>query len=136
MAALVLAGVLGLLGGGGPMARGEETDASGTLRVAYDRFAHLSAPGHLLVSVVRAQSKETRLWIARDFIGSVRIERITPEPARVETHDDRLVFVFHTTVGHGFAASFRLHAEELGVNTAALGIEGGAALRFKQIVYP
>lgn len=62
----------------------------------YERFAHAQAPVILKVTVLgsAANSMPVRIAVNRQYLDAVPFERISPQPARVETNADDLVFEF------------------------------------------
>ena len=79
-----------------------------------------------------------RIWISREFLEAIEVERIEPEPAAVELGADRQIYVFDAP---------RLRGETLVVLryepglrfarvTARIGMDGGQGLEFWQFVYP
>lgn len=133
--ALALAGLLG----SGPLSW-QEVTVPGFLRVEYQRFARYQAPQTLTVRVDPAATHagEVRLWVDRRYLEHARIETITPEPSRVETAADRLVYVFAMNrTGEPATVAFDLQAERIGTIAGRVGLDGTeAAAPFRQLVYP
>jgi hypothetical protein len=133
--ALALAGLLG----SGPLSR-REVGVPGLLQVEYERFARYEAPQTLTVRVDPAATHtgEIRLWVDRRYLEHARIETITPEPSRVESAADRLVYVFAMNrPGEPATIAFGLQAERIGRISGRVGLEDAeAAAPFRQLVYP
>ena len=82
---LILAALAGLLGHG-PFSRTQAGDAASALRVAYNRFERYQGPTELQLHLKPEALRDGkfRVWIGRDFLDGVEIERIEPEPETVE----------------------------------------------------
>lgn len=138
MLLLILAALTGLFGAG-PLSktRAESTDA--LLSVEYDRFARLMSPLRLRVHIDAGavQDDEIRLWISRAYLERTRIQHITPQPSRVETGPDRLIYVFRAAQENiPVTLIFHFEAERFGPMQARMGLEDRQALEFSQFVYP
>ena len=138
MALLVLAALLGLLGRG-PLSSANITTTDGAIRVEYDRFLHYHSQGELRI-FVRAETADTnelRLWVDRDFLSKIELQRVTPEPERVEAGSDRHVFVFRVTDRSKLTlVTFQFEPNEVGSLTCRLGTVDSEPAQFGQFVYP
>lgn len=137
--ALAIALAMGGLFGGGPLAHAVAGGTSKGLWVEYDRYARFQAPTILTLHLARqpARPEVARVWISYDYLGSGRLERISPEPVEVETESDRLVYVFR--LGEpGKTSQVRLFffPERAGEITCRMGLEGEPHLGFTQFVFP
>jgi hypothetical protein len=136
MLLIVIGAVLGLFGHG-PLAEGQaRTDG---LTVDYDRFAR-----HGATSSLRAEAgPETlrgdtlKLWMTRDYLDGVAIESVIPEPQRVETRGDLVLFTFMTAErSQPTRITFNMRPDEYWSEHARAGIDGGGSVCFRQFVYP
>lgn len=138
-ALLMVAALAGLLGHG-PLSSATAKDPAAFLRVKYQRFERYQGPTELRLHVAPQAVREGRLkiWISREFLDSIELERIVPQPVTVELGADRQTYVFDAP---------RLTAETLVVlryeptlkfarATVRAGIEGAPELSFWQFVYP
>ncbi len=136
---LILAALAGLLGHG-PFSRTQAGDPASPLRVVYNRFERYQGPTelqlHLKPEAVR--DGKLRVWIGRDFLEGVEIERIEPEPETVEAGSDRHVFVFNAPRLTGETAVIIRYLPErkFARQRVRTGLEPGPELKFHQFVYP
>lgn len=139
MALLLLAALLGLFGSG-PLSRATLVDESGTISLNYERFARREAPTALRVHLAAnaVDDDEIRLWISRDYIDEVEIERITPQPSATEVGVDRLIYTFQAVEsGQPVTIILHLKAAHTGSLPGQLGLsERKSFLSFKHFVYP
>jgi hypothetical protein len=128
IAALVLAALFGLFGGG-PLS---SASAEGVrVRLDYDRFARLGQSTKLRLSFMNAPS--TRLELSRAYLDSFRIEQITPAPRATDGNQDWLGYSF---AGEGsMTVAFDLIPETFGTIRGAIR-GSGETLLFRQLVYP
>ena len=139
LGAILLAGLVGFLGGGGLAASAETTNADASLSMQYERFVRREAPTWLRVVATPPDeaSATLRLWLARDYVEAHEITSVVPEPGRVEAASDRYVFEFALAApGETATILFRVEPREAWRIEGRLGIDGGAGLRFEQLVYP
>jgi len=59
---------------------------------------------------------------------------VRPEPVRVRTLADAVVFTF--AAGHAGRATFFLQPDAVGSSSGTVTFTGGAAAKIKQLVYP
>src|SRR5690606_7618716 len=96
IAAVVVAALCGAFGGSW-LGRTTVSGSDGRLALEYDRLWRVRSPTSLKVDVRSPSGGErARIWIARDYIGSMSITEITPQPVRVEGDAERVVFEFAT----------------------------------------
>jgi hypothetical protein len=138
LAAIVLLGLLGLLGRG-PLSTASGTDPRGALRLEYNRFLHYRDPDTLKVRLAKGASAggEVHLWLAADYLARIEITRVSPEAERVEVGEDWHVYVF-PVADRGLPAeiTFHIEAEGMGKLPGRVGLGGGEPLEFWQFVYP
>lgn len=137
LALVLLAALLGALGRGGPLASAQVRGPAG-VTVEHERFPHYGAPSTLRVRLPAdaARSGEVRLRVDRRYIHGMRIESVTPPPARVEAGADELVYVFATGTARPTEIVFRLHMDTIGRVSGAFALDTGAPVRFTQFVLP
>jgi hypothetical protein len=139
MVLLVLAALLGLLGGSGPYATARVESSDGSLEAHYMRLERHHAPGRLTVKVDPAfvEAGEVRLWLEADYAQVLEIQSIVPEPESTELGTDRVIYVF--TVGDVAGETeitFSYEHDGLWRHQAQLGLENGAPVAFSQFVFP
>jgi hypothetical protein len=128
IAAVIVAALLGLFGGG-PLSRAA-VEGDG-LRVAYERFARLQQSTRLQLALPKTAPGEVAL--NRGYLELFRIEQITPEPREVEANGEWLVYRFG---GSGTSTvTFHLMPEKFGSVAGAARADGNP-LAFHQFIYP
>lgn len=138
MALLVLAALAGLLGPG-PLSNATAGEEGGALWVAYERFAHRSAPTTLEIHAGpnTAQEGQLRLWINRATLGANEVRSIQPEPQQVSTVGERVVYTFAVDDPVREAVVFfHLEPTQYWRQRIELGIEGGPQAGFTQVLFP
>lgn len=137
LALVLLAALLGALGRGGPLARGQASGGPDGITIEHERFPHYSAPSTLRVRVPPgvARNGELRLRADRHYLDGVRVESLTPLPVRVEARENEFVYVFAV----GVAATdivLRLHMDRIGRISGSFALDDRAPVRFSQFVFP
>jgi hypothetical protein len=142
MAAAVLAAVLGLFGGAGPLSKTSVGDPDAPLSIEeYERFSRFGMPTTLRVHLdpARESGGEVRLSVSREYLESVQIQSVTPQPRSVAAGPDWLTYVFDVTSGPGqpTAVTFNLQPDRVGLLEGRVRLEGPRGeLEFGQFVYP
>jgi hypothetical protein len=137
MALLLGASMLGLCGSG-PLGRAELGDAGGGLRVHYERLTRHQTSTRLLVRVRRTRGQAVvRIALDRAFLDGVELERVLPEPERVQASGEQVVFVFGNDVqAPQMTASFYLRPIDIGARTTRVDAPGVASVPLTQWVFP
>ena len=137
IAAVVVAALCGAFGGSW-LGRTTVSGSDGRLALEYDRLWRVRSPTSLKVDVRSPSDGErARIWIARDYIGSMSITEITPQPVRVEGDAERVVFEFATTdEASAIGIVFRVEPQRAWRLQGALGLDGGYELHFSQFIFP
>jgi hypothetical protein len=136
MLLIVLGAVLGLFGHG-PLAEGQAR--TGGFIMDYDRFARHGATSSLQAeaSPQTLRGDTLKLWLTRDYLDGVEIESVIPEPERVETRGDVVLFTFMTAErSQSTRVTFNMRPDEYWSQPARAGIDGGASVSFRQFIYP
>lgn len=135
----IVAALLGLFGDG-PLSETTVSSADGRMHVQYQRFCRRDAPQSLNITLAtRSDVDSIELSIGHDYLRSVQITEIFPEPAAsMHQQAGRLRFI---TDGSGRAMTVRLHLkpQRAGVLQArfAAGPPGHqATVQLKQFAYP
>jgi len=143
MVMVALAGLLGLFGGAGPLSRATVGGQKDTIYVQeYERFLRFGKPTTLHVSLDTTAAVEggaIRLWINREYLKSIQVQEVDPQPDTVEATPERLVYIFDAKEGSGgrpTEVTFELEPDEMGTLAGRVGLDGGASQTFEQFVYP
>jgi len=138
LTAILLAGVLGLFGGAGPLMRSSVGKGS-ALEVDYHRFArhHTSIDMRVHLRADALPGTAVRMRVNADYLEAVQLEGLNPEPDRVEVHDEGLIYVFEQAhPGAGGTFVFHLRPLRSGAHAIRLAVEGGPERGMTQLVYP
>jgi hypothetical protein len=119
MTLLMVVTLLGLFGSG-PLSRASAGAESTPLYLEYDRFGRLSNPTEL-----------------RIYVKSVQIEKVMPEPDRIELASDRLIYNFPVVEPNQVGLiTFHLKPTQFGLLVGQVGLVEGETLNFNQFIYP
>jgi hypothetical protein len=133
-----LIGVAAVAGvfGSGPAARAKAQNAS--LSVEYERFLRYQASSTLKLHVSDgAGSALPAVWLAKDFVDNLEIERIYPAPEQVKVGPDRFIYVFNVAQTNGTVTiAFHFKPDGYGRTRGRVGLVGGSEVGFEQFVYP
>ena len=136
MLLIVLAATLGVFGHG-PLAGAQAHTSS--LTVDYDRFARHGAMTSLEAEVAPTalRGDTAKLWLSREYLEGVALESVIPEPDRVDTRGDVVLFTFMTTDrSRPVRITFNVRPDAYGSEPARAGIDGGDSVSFRQFIYP
>lgn len=136
MLLVILAGLLGIFGDG-PLAKAHASGDGFTLD--YDRFARHGAPTSLAAEVEAGalRGDTATLWLSRQYLDALELESVIPEPERVETRDDVVLFTFLAADRSRPARiTFKVRPDDYWSKPASAGIDGGGSVSFRQFIYP
>jgi hypothetical protein len=132
LALVPVAAIAGLFGGG---LFSEVTAGSQPARVTvtYERFGRRTADTQLQLEFARP-SRTTDVAISRAFLDRYDTSEVRPQPLRVRTLADAVVFTF--AAGPAGRATFFLQPEAVGSGSGTVTVTGGTPVHIKQLVYP
>jgi hypothetical protein len=132
LALVPVAAIAGMFGGGlfSEVTAGSER-AGGT--VTYERFGRLTADTELELEFARP-SRTTDVAISRAFFDRYDTSEVRPEPVRVRTLADAVVFTF--AAAPAGRATFFLQPDAVGSSSGTVTVTGGTPVQIKQLVYP
>ncbi len=138
-AVLLCAVALGMAGffGNGPISRGQVQ--SGDLKVEYSRFARQMAGNtvRIMVPARAAKSGSLRLWLGREYLQRMDVQRVVPFPQAVEVSPDWIGYTFQISSQEGeLTINFDLEPQEFGRLRGLVAVDGGPSAQFRQTVYP
>jgi hypothetical protein len=136
LAALLLAALLGVFGGG-PLARAEARGADG-LAVRYERFSRARCPETLTVLLPADAGGGRTLRISAALLDGVRLLDVSPPPARVRWNGEERVFVFDAEPGADgpLRIAFRLEPTRAGRLVGWMAAGAGAPVEIGKLVHP
>lgn len=134
MTLLIVGALLGVFGGEGllnAVSAGEQGDA---LTLQHRRFERVLNLSHVQIEVNGAQG-EARVWISHDYLDSVQIDGITPQPEESIGGEGRTTFVFRVDGGNA-RITFDVKPQRVGALSGQIGVEGGTIYDLQQFIYP
>jgi hypothetical protein len=139
MALIVLAGLLGFLGSG-PFGRRSVATPDGTLRVEYERFVRRGTRTTLLIWMQPTQpgASVLALRLAQPYLDGMRVESVFPPPRRVQVGRRHVTLDFDVDSRQPGAVTVAIHVLPAGIGArwAAVGVDAGPELGFRQWVNP
>ena len=105
--------------------------AGGT--VTYERSGRLTADTELELEFARP-SRTTDVAISRGFLDRYATSAVRPEPLRVRTLANAVVFTF--AAAPAGRATFVLQPDALGTSSGTVTFAGGTPVRVRQLVFP
>ena len=138
MALVLLSALAGLLGPG-PLSSTTAGRAGSALWVEYNRFERHQAPAAMRVHIGPQTESDgvARLWLLRDYVESIQVEHIDPEPESVEVTPDRFIYTFQRSgADRPATVIFYFEGHRFWRQPVSMGLEGGPGLEFTQLFYP
>jgi hypothetical protein len=130
MALVIIAALLGVFGAGPLSSATIEREG---LRLEHERFGRLQRDTELRFTIA-GTGGPVLLLIGSEYLDRVMIERITPEPGKVEAVSDGVVFQF---VLQGPAAvTFHLTPKKFGLASGKVRLGQAAPITLTQFIYP
>ena len=129
LALVPVAAVAGLFGGG---LFSQVTAGGDGVTVTYDRFGRRSVDTQLEVKVLRA-SAPVDVAISREFLDGYDVSEVRPEPQKVTSYADRLVFTFAQP---GATVAFTMQPQRVGSGHGTVTVGGSPPVELRQFVYP
>jgi hypothetical protein len=139
MVLIALGALLGLCGPPGPVAHVIAGDRTAPLWLEYNRFGRYQTKTSYVTahfSPASVNNGEIHLWINSEYLQNCELEETVPKPEHVETAGDRTIFIFKGATGQSAIATFYFEPLKVGPVTAAVGLDGGDSLNFRQYIYP
>lgn len=136
---LVLGAALAGLLGPGPLSKAIAEVRGGDLSVHYERFVRYQAPCRLRIRIGpnAVTDGKVRLWVSRQFVDQIEIQRLDPEPAVTELHPRGLLYVIAAgQLREQATVTFHYQPDQYGKLPVSVGLENGAQLALTQWVYP
>lgn len=135
---LVIAAIVGLLGGG--LISNVTRKSSGSdVEVTYPRFTRHFSPTDIEVRVQRSteQSNLVSLELSQSLIENLQIDAISPEPESVMAVEGSVQYTFEISEESNYArVIFHVLAQDIGVTSGEIRLENGDAVGIRQLVLP
>lgn len=137
IALIVIAALCGLLGQGA-LSHAQAGRANSVLWAEYDRFARYQASAILKVHLGAAgHTSLPAIWLGREYLEHVEIERIYPKPEQVKVANDRMIYIFNLARANEHTEiAFHFKPSGFGKTPVKMGLVDGPELNFSQFVYP
>jgi hypothetical protein len=132
LALVPVAAIAGLFGGG-LFSEVTAGSAGAGVTVTYERFGRRTADTELELELARP-ARTTDVAISRAFLDRYDTSDVRPEPLRVKTLADAVVFTF-AAAPRG-RATFFLQPKGLGSSSGTVTVTGGTSVHITQLVYP
>jgi hypothetical protein len=133
MTLILVAALLGFLGGGGLLTRA--TEESGGLDIRYNRFTRFHGVDRIEVTIP-GEAGEARLTINESFLQSMEVEGVQPEPDSVDAGRDAVTYVFRLGEGEDAAeVTFTFRPRRIGRHSADFQA-GENTVSFAQFALP
>ena len=136
VALFVLAGVLGVFGGG-PLSRSVKEE--GGLRVEYERFLRAHAPTRLVIVADNGHAADgsLKLWLGQDLLRRVQIDHIMPAPRSAQAGGDGVLLTFLADKDAETArVDFFLQPRDMGRFEGTFGIVDGPRITISGFSFP
>jgi hypothetical protein len=137
MGLVVWLAFLGLFGKGW-LSSSSITNSEGNLRVDYERFLRHQAKSEITVHVRPGKGQQViHLGLNKDYLQSIEVMNIVPQPEKTELRQDGLTFIFPVQSLDQFEKiHFFILPKNAGTAQAQLRLENQDPLVFSQFVYP
>lgn len=81
--------------------------------------------------------EQAEVWLARDYVEGVELQKIEPEPQEVRVRAERMTYVVAVDrAREPLAVTFHLQHERFGRRSGRVGLPDGSSLSFTQFVCP
>jgi hypothetical protein len=130
---LVVAGLSGLAGSGGPIADTTLTGDAGS--VTLPRIARWETPAEVAVGFTQNQPRH-RLTLAGPFVDRMIVESVQPQPARSSAGPDGLVYEFAAEGRAAARATLRVSPSRPGLSRLRIALDDAAPLSAAIVVLP
>jgi len=137
-ALIVLAAILGLMGSG-LLGHAQAGSPSDPIWIEYFRFGRRDAPEPMTLHINRSPSIVNggfELSVNRTYIERHQVRAISPQPKSIAVHDGQMIYTFDAVGNDTFAVTFTLQPNDVGNQSAEIGLPGQPPLHIGQFVYP
>jgi hypothetical protein len=135
LAMLLAAGLTGIFFHG-PLSRTTARDASESVAVEYERFAHKTALTHFIIRVSAPLPDHVLVRLGPSFANMHDIESVEPRPIRSSGGSYGLELLFARSAAGDIAAYIAARPKRFGLMSLHVEVEGRGALNIPQFVYP
>lgn len=132
---LLACGLLGLLGGSGPLAGASAANADGSLRVEHARFTRYLAPTELRVAIAPGQGA-LELSISDQYLDAWEMYGISPQPQGERKEGDFTVYTFARSSAAATEVSFFGRPHRWGRLHGEVRMPGAVPVAFSTWVHP
>jgi hypothetical protein len=136
---LIVAALLGLLGGSGAFSTTTVGHESGPFRIQYQRFGRFETSSLLRVILTEGNSAEGQVEITvnQEYLDSFEISQVTPPPEIVMAGQQYLTYLFRLRDSQARGALvFCLKPNRIGLLHGEIGLDQFQRIQFTQLIYP
>ena len=134
----LLAGLLGLLGGSGPLMQAQVASDDARIAVLYPRFDRYVAPSQMEVRIAGDAVDSDTLTLAVDhrWVEVFEMYGISPQPEAARRVGADMVYRFAVTPGQALEIGFFGRPHHLGPLAGSVRVGAGERLAFSTFVFP
>lgn len=129
--AIVLAGLVGLLGSG-PLSGAQTATVDGSIAVQYGRIIRWQSPQFLEVEFARDEPRQIR--VAASLMRTWSVQQVTPTPKEVTSTREETIYTFHGRERGRVTVEYQ--ARRIGAATGRLRFAGGREVVVRQVALP
>lgn len=133
-AVVLLAGLLGLFGSG-VLSNATAVSPESGIQVSYQRFLRYHQPAELRVTLAESFA-QSKLKLNREFLDSVQIVRIEPEPVDSTLMTDGIEYIFASSESTNSIVLVFFEYERMGKCQGKLQLNDSQPVAFSQFAYP
>lgn len=138
MTLFLAAAILGLMGNVGPLSR-TEVSVGETAIVDWPRITRQGSRATLTVNALSGE-EGLSVWFDKEFLRSVRVERISPQPDAEVVAQDRIIYSFRALRDEEVVIQFSVIPERAGIHANRFGIfsdeSNGNSVKLRRFVLP
>jgi hypothetical protein len=137
IACIMLAGLLGLFGGHGPLSDAA-IGSPDRWQLDFPRFVRYESPVNLTMRFHPSSGgRSPTLWLDGAYLAAFRIDRVIPEPERVVMSAAGATYVFVAgDAARPTAVTIHATPQRIGLVAGRVGPAEPQALPFRQFIYP
>lgn len=120
----------------GPVSSTSAADASGRLRVVYERLQRAGVPTRLELRIASGAQDPVAVHLSEAFVRSFHIEAVHPEPASQHARKNGVEMVFHPARDGTPTVRLAVRPRGLWLSSSEVGLAGEGPVRLTHFVFP